>query len=71
MRKLKSGDRRQKHPTNELVPSFQESMVSEDEEDSLYLWKHRGLGNQGPGGKFRFFNSATPELLQLLKNTRF
>jgi hypothetical protein len=46
-------------------------MVSEDEEDSLYLWKHRGLSNQGPGGKFRFFNSATPELLQLLKNTRF
>jgi hypothetical protein len=49
-------------------------MVSEDEEHSLYLWKHRGLSNQGPGGKFRFFNSvtpATPELLQLLKNTRF
>jgi hypothetical protein len=49
-------------------------MVSEDKEDSLCLWKHRGLSNQGPGGKFRFFNSvtpATPELLQLLKKTRF
>src|ERR1700736_454318 len=73
-RSLETGDRSQKHPMNELVPSFQKTDGQRRLRGfALSLEKLRSQ-QSGAQRQIPVFNSvtpATPDLLQLLKNTRF